>query len=171
MHGYSPTDKFMCSYDIASLFTCVPLAETLDIRADALYRSHLSPPVIPEDVFVELMKFATMSVKFSFDGIMYRQIDDVSMGSSLGPILANISVQEESVLLKSDKPDVYFRYVDDTFCLFDNEIKADQFLASLNNIHPALKFTQKKEVDSSLPFLDVLVSRSASGFIYYSCLP
>lgn len=83
------------------------------------------------------------------------------------PILANICVgfQEESVLLKSDKPNVYFRYVDETFCLFDNEIKADQCLMSLNNMHPALKFTQEKEAISSLPFLDVLVSRSTSAFI------
>lgn len=122
----------MCSYDITSLFTCIPLAEIIDICADALYRSQLSPPVISEDVLVELMKFVTMSVEFSFDGIMYRQIDGVLMGSPLGRILANIFVgfQEESVLLKSDKPDIYFRYVDDTFCLFDSKIKADQFLSS-----------------------------------------
>lgn len=86
------TDGFMCSFDICSLFTCVPLSEIIDICSDMLYRSNLTPPTIPENVFVELMKFATMSVDFSFDNIMYRQIDGVAMGSPLGPVLANIFV-------------------------------------------------------------------------------
>lgn len=115
------------------------------------------------------MKFGTMSIEFSFDGLIYRQIDGVSMISPLGPILANIFVglHEESVLSKSNKPDVYFRYVDDPFCHFDNKIEADHLLSSLNNTHPTLKFTQEKEIDSSLPFLDVLVSRSSLGLLTF----
>lgn len=136
----------MCSYDISSLFTCIPLAETSDVCANTLYHSQLSISVIFEDVFVKLMKFATMSVEFSLNGIMYRQVDGVSMGYPLGPILASIFVgfHEESVLSKPNKPDVYFCYVDDTFCLFDNEIEVDHFFLFLNNMHPTLKFTQEK---------------------------
>ena len=36
-------NKFMCSFDIFSLFTCVPILETISICADMLYRSHLTP--------------------------------------------------------------------------------------------------------------------------------
>lgn len=38
---------------------------------------------------------------------------------------------------------------------------------SLNNMHPALNFTQEKEVDSSLSFLDILANRSLSGFVSF----
>lgn len=81
------------------------------------------------------------------------------MGSSLGPVLANILVDfhEEGLLFSFNKPDVYFRYVDDTFCLFSKETEADLFYTSFNNIHPALKFTLDEETNSSLPFLDALV--------------
>ena len=65
----SPLNKFMCPFDIRGLFTCAPILETINIRADMLYRSYLTPPDIPEVVFVQLIKFATTSVEFSFDNM------------------------------------------------------------------------------------------------------
>ena len=38
------------------------------------------------------MKFATTSVEFSFDNIMYRQVDGISMVLVLGPSMAGIFV-------------------------------------------------------------------------------
>ena len=110
-------DKFMCSFDMCSLFTCVPILETFDICADMLYRSYLIPSDIPELVFVELMKFETISVEFSFDNFMYRQVDGISMGSTLGPTMAGIFVgfYEVDSFSKYKAPEVYFHYVDVTF--------------------------------------------------------
>ena len=36
-----PPSVFLCSYDVCSLFTNVPLAETIEICADALYKANL----------------------------------------------------------------------------------------------------------------------------------
>ena len=74
----------------------------------------------PEEVFIELMGTATKSVSFSFNEIMYRQIEGVCMGSPLGPILANIFVgfQERRLFDKFPKPFIYLHYVDDTFVSF-----------------------------------------------------
>ena len=87
-----PASTFMCSFDISSLFTNVPLAETIQICADSLCNFLPTPPTFPRNVFVELMELATCSVDFSFNNIMHRQIDGVAMGSPLGPCLANIFV-------------------------------------------------------------------------------
>ena len=38
------------------------------------------------------MNIATISVKFKFNKKMYKQIDNVAMGSPLGPALANTFV-------------------------------------------------------------------------------
>lgn len=65
----------------------------------------------------------------------------------------------------SHRPKVYFRYVDDTFCVFTHESEVDHFFSLLNGVHPALKFMVDKEVNGSLPFLDVLVHRTPSFFI------
>ena len=166
IRSFPSTDKFMVSFDVCSLFTCIPILETTDICTDLLYRSHLSPPDIPESTLIELMKFATTSVEFSFNDIMYRQIDGVSMGSPLGPTLANIFMGfwEKKIMSDPNRPVVYFRYVDDTFCLFNGEDEAEAFFLSLNNLHPALQFTLEKEKDKVLSFLDVSVCRLPLGF-------
>ena len=112
------------------------------------------------------MKSATSGVEFSFNDIMYKQTDGVAMGSPLGPALANIFVgfYEEKLFSQKSKPSTYFRYVDDTFAMFRNEEESDNFFKQLNCLHPSLKFTFEKEKNNCLPFLDVNVERTATGF-------
>ena len=97
---------FMYSFDISSLFTNVPLEETINICADALCCDDSdAQPLISKAVFIELMKSATSGVEFSFNDIMYKQTDGVAMGSPLGPALANIFVgfYEEKTLFSKIK--------------------------------------------------------------------
>ena len=76
---YSDPNVFMCSFDVCSLFTNVPLDETIKICSEALYDESDSRPIIPKDVLVELMKNATSSVEFSFNNTMHEQTDGVAM--------------------------------------------------------------------------------------------
>ena len=56
-----PKGTFLCSFDIRSLFTNVPLAETIQICADSLYVGELRTLDYPKEIFVELMNTATKS--------------------------------------------------------------------------------------------------------------
>ena len=105
----------------------------------------LAPP-IPQAVFMES---ATSSVEFSFNDTMYKQTDGVAMGSPLGTALTDIFVgyHESKLFSCVQKPTIYFRYVDDTFAIFKHEGDVDDFLVTLNRLHPALKFTFQKEHD------------------------
>ena len=157
-----PSSVFLCSFDVSSLFTNVPLSETIEICADALYNGDLKTPPFPREIFVELMQTATSSVEFSFNDTMHRQIDGVAMGSPLGPALANIFVgyYEAELFKKVNRPMVYYRYVDDTFAAFNNEENCNAFFSHLNSLHPSLHFTFEKECGGTLPFLDVLVEKN-----------
>jgi len=138
---FSPSSVFLCSFDISSLFTNVPLVETIQLCADALHNNNVLPqPSFPRDIFVELMQLATSSVEFSFNNNMYRQTDGVAMCSPLGSALANIFVgyQEEKLFNFANRPLAYFRYVDDTFAVFSNEDDCNTFLSHLNSLHPSL---------------------------------
>ena len=64
---------------------------------------------------------------------------------------------------KGNKPLVYKRYVDDTFCLFENEKDAKDFLDFLNKQHPNIKFTAEPENNGKLPFLDIDIEKSEEG--------
>ena len=158
---------FLCSFDISSLFTNIPLGETIQICADSLYESNLTPPIMDKNVFIELMNISTTSVEFGFNNKMYKQIDGVAMGSPLGPALANIfaGYQEKKLLIGNIQPLIYFRYVDDTFAMFQNEFNCNRFLKQLNSPHQSLTFTYEKEVNGKLPFLDVLVEKSNTKFL------
>ncbi|VDO51390.1 unnamed protein product [Schistosoma margrebowiei] len=89
-------DKFMVSFDVTSLFTNIPLLETIDIICQ---NYDLLPLPAPE--FKKLLLMCTTDVQFQFNNTIYRQIDSVAMGSPLGPILANIFMGSlENMVLK-----------------------------------------------------------------------
>ena len=113
------------------------------------------------------MGIATKSVSFSFNEIMYRPIDGVSVGSTLGPILANIFVgfQERHLFKKFSKPFIYLRYVDDTFVSFGSRNDVLLFFHKLNGLYSSLTFTMEEENNNKQPFLDVLVERCDSSFL------
>ena len=70
---------------------------------------------------------------FTFDGTYFDQIDGVAMGSPLGPVLANIFMgHHEKIWIQKytgNTPIFYRRYVDDIFCLFQNENDAMSFFS------------------------------------------
>ena len=87
------------------------------------------------------------------------------MGSPLGPVLANIFLGYCESLIPDERwPDVYCRFMDDTFSVFSDRDDAFECLQCLNGLHPALRFTMEEEQDNSLPFMDVLVLREGGGF-------
>ena len=160
--------QFLVSFDIVSLFTNISLDETISICADFLYRRPSTSVLpFPEDVFIELMEIATKSVSFSFNEIMYHQSESFSMGSPLGPVLANIFVGfHESLLFeKFPKPFIYLRYVDDTLVSFSSRNDALLFFHKLNDLHSSLLFSMEEENNNKLPFLHVLVERCKFSFI------
>ena len=157
----------MCSFDIKSLFTNVPLNEVIDLCMETLYEKDTTVYEIQRETMRELLVFATTNVEFSFNDVAYQQTDGVAMGSPLGPILANIFVgaMEKRLYEITKRPNIYVRYMDDIFAVFDSDHERDSFLIALNSLHSSLKFTVEHEIDRKLPFLDVLVCRTPSKFM------
>ena len=151
-----------------SLFTSIPLHETIDIAVNKIFES--DPNIkISKLQLKKLFIFATSQTHFLFNGEIFDQIDGVAMGSPLGPALANLFMGQrnekkwlDSFSGKSVK--YYRRYVDDIFCLFENEIDVEAFLLFLNKQHKNIKFTIEKEKEKKLPFLDVLTRHNGNKF-------
>ena len=110
---------------------------------------------------IQKMKNANKS-HFLFDDQYYDQIDGVAMGSPLGPVLANICMchfEERWVKKGQIRPSLWYRYVDDTFTMFESKDTANEFLRYLNSRHESVKFTIDFEQDNEVPFLDILIKR------------
>ena len=173
--------KFLASFDVVSLFTNIPLKETIDIIVEELFPDPTKPIECPlfgddslestthffMDDFRKLLELATLDNYFLFNDTIYNQVDGVAMGSPLGPTLANAFMcHMESKWLQECpldfKPDFYKRYVDDTFLIFNDESHVEHFLNYLNSKHDCIKFTSEKEENGILPFLDLKIVRKNS---------
>ena len=86
----SHPDHSMASLDVERLFTNIPLNEVIDICIDDLFCDTNTIHNLDRNDMRELLTLAAYELFFIFDKVMYRQIDGVTMGSPLGPILANV---------------------------------------------------------------------------------
>ena len=110
----------LVSYDVTSLFTNVPLQETIEIITEKAFvdnwfnKTHNLNVTKPD--LIELLEVASKNPLFQFDSKLYEQIDSVAMGSPLGPLMANtfLCSIEEKIEQDNKLPDFFRLYVDDT---------------------------------------------------------
>ena len=150
----------LVSFDVASLFTNIPLRETIDIITQKIYSDKTCAPPIRKEHFTELLSIATQGM-FLYKNKLYQLIDGVAMGSPLGPTLANFFLATVEMKLLTQNldcsPKLYLRYVDDIFAIFEEEKSSSKFLEVLNHQHKNLEFTMEKSI-GAFPFLDVQIN-------------
>ena len=155
----------MVSFDIESLFTNVPVEETINIISSLAYdetKSDLFVSNLNKGQLTELLRVCTKKSHFLFNRVVYDQVDGVAMGSPLGPIFANAFMDnfEKCHMQKLRELGVvhWYRYMDDTFVILNKKDDLNGVL-DLNNQHQCIKFTYECENNNSIAFLDVLVTR------------
>ena len=179
----------LVSFDVVSLFTKVPLKQTISIILDDLYKdkcycSHINNKktkcgkkkttnkrgetctvCLDRSDMKWLLETATSRTHFQFNGKIFSQVDGVAMGSPVGPLIANIfMVYLEKKLMKQleQRGLVYWkRYVDDTLAIIKKDADINKLLTILNSFHSSIQFTiePENEKDQSIPFLDILIRR------------
>ena len=161
---------YMVSFDVASLFTNIPLNETIDLCVDKLYHGKKKVKGLLKRHCKKLLTLSTKSSCFMFNNVYYRQLDGVAMGSPLGPTLANLFLCHYETIWLNEcpvqfKPTYYKRYVDDVMLLFKSKDHVKKFLKYLNSRHRNIQFEADEETNNSLAFLDVLITRDNGRFV------
>ena len=82
------------SFDIESLFTNVPIKRNSPFNFKRIYTDKLVSTNLKKRTLKKLILDTCTKTAFSFNNKLYQQKDGVSMGSSLGPVLANIIMTE-----------------------------------------------------------------------------
>ena len=160
---------FMASLDVDSLFTNALLDETIEICVNELFKSSQRVSRLNKQQVLEMLSLTTKENVILFDQKYYSQIDEVAMGSPLGPTLANIFLcYHETTWLKncpkSFKPVYYKRYVDDIFVLFEKPEQVSRFVKYMNKRHKNIKFSFETEKDNFFSFLDVKICKEKDTF-------
>ena len=159
-----PSSCYMVSYDVKSLFTNIPLDETIDICVNLAFSGVTNFLGMTKNFFKNLLSICVKENMFLFNGELYQQIDGVAMGSPLGPTFANMFLCYHECNWIRDcptnfKPLLYKRYVDDTLVIFREKCHATLFLDYLNSKHNKISFTMETEVNSKIPFLDFSIEK------------
>ena len=102
----------MASFDFESLFTNIPLQETIDFCVKLLFNDKSIIDGFTITDFHHLLTITMSESLVLFDGEYYKQIDGVAMGSPLGPTFDNIFLSyHEQIWLKNSpcefKPVIY----------------------------------------------------------------
>ena len=85
-------EEVFVSLDAVSLFTNVKLKETVNIILKRIDTDKEITITLTKRSFKKIIYTLVKKTAFSFNGKMYYQVDGVSMGESLGPVLANINL-------------------------------------------------------------------------------
>ena len=157
-------DECMVSFDVVSLYTNVPISDTLDIIRELLLNDdeYENKTHIPIDKLMSLIEIVLTKTWYLFDGKYFSQTDGVAMGGPTSSVVAEIYMQahENTALTTADHaPRVWKRFVDDVFLIIKRS-HLEQFHKHINALHPKIQFTVEYEKDDSIPFLDTLVCRN-----------
>ena len=117
----------------------------------------------------QLLCLATKESYFIFNGLLYKQINGVAMGSPLRTSLADafLSYHERNWLNNWPQgftPVFYRRYIDDIFILFKSTDNLKYFQDFLNSCHINKSFSMETKEENKLSFLFVEVIREQSKF-------
>ena len=135
-------DEEYVSYDVESLFTNIPVHETIEYILKEIYTNHKIKPMCSKLIFKRLLLKLTTESTFIFNGKYYKQTDGCTMGGPLSVIFSDIFMtkMEKEALLPPLKPTFYKRFVDDI--ITRRKLNApDKLLEFLNSYHPNIKLT------------------------------
>ncbi len=157
------------SYDVQSLFTRVPVNETLVIMRNRLDTLYFQNPQLLDSTttmtihgIMELLTYLLNDCIFIWSDRLYRQRSGLPMGSRLFPILASLfmeDLEQRSLAICPIQPRLYKRYVDDVIIIWDVALGTHTVLLDiLNQQHPDIHLMVEEERNGSLPYLDLLIT-------------
>ena len=153
------SNQVMVSFDVKSLFTNVALQEAIDLISDKIYENNSNSNQLPikKKIFKKLVNLATKGRFYRKTNYFSKLMVFLGIHHLVLLYLTSFWIKWEPAFYKSNSippQNVYFRYVDDIFAIFNNEADSKEFLDRLNSQHKNLQFTMEKSTNT-LPFLDM----------------
>ena len=93
----------------------------------------------------------------------YIQQNGVAMESPLGPVLADIfmsNLENKLNRFSKNKSQLWLRYVDNIFCIFDFKQNITNVLKKINKWHNNIRFTVEMEENNQISFLNVRIIKN-----------
>ena len=154
----------MVSFDVTSLYTNIPIIDTLNIIKDYVHSDDqfAMKTAIPQDKFLDLFNLVLTTTWYIFNSQFYQQTDGVAMGGPASSTTAEIYMQADestAISMALHPPKFWERFADDVYSTVKNTY-LENFFHHINNLHQNIKFTMEEESNGELAFLDTLLKRN-----------
>ena len=133
-------DEEDVSYDLESLFTNIPINETIDYVLDQIYNKKKLKPICSKLIFKHLLLKLATEVTFTVNNSFYKQTDGWAMGGPLVTFCDIFMTKMENDIVIPMKPIFYCRYVDGIYNRRTKNVENSLFKA-LNSYHKNMKLT------------------------------
>ena len=154
----------MVSFDVTSLYTNIPLIDTLNTIKDYVNNDDqfTRKTAVPHDKFLDLVHLVLRTTWYTFNSQFYQQTDGVAMGGPASSTTTEIYMQayeHTAITTALHPPKVWKRFVDDGYSILKRSHLENVF-HHINNLHQNMKFTMEEERNGELAILETLLKRS-----------
>jgi hypothetical protein len=154
--------KFI-SFDIENTYSNIPITELTKIIKVTCKQNRLNREIKNE--IIKICNILTKQNYFQYEDLQYIQEDGLAMGAPTSSIFSKIYLPYLENTKIFDIPLKhhtigYFRYVDDIVIVYKNGMTNIQdILDTFNKITPTMTFTMEEEVNNSINFQDITISK------------
>ena len=132
------SDEILVSFDVSSPFTNVPVEEAISVIRERLREDETlgDRTILSQERVAELLEICLKSTYFNFGRNFYEQKEGAAMGSPVSAVVANLYIEffeEKALEMALNRPRVWKRYVDDTFCIL-RKGSTEELLHHLNGV-------------------------------------
>ena len=111
-------DEIMVSFDVTSLYTNIPITDTLNIIKDYVNSDDqfIRKTAINQDKFLDLVHLVLTTTWYTFNSQFYPQIDGVAMGGPASSTTSEIYMQtyeRAAITTALHPPKIWEQFVDD----------------------------------------------------------
>ena len=161
-HPPLPSNTFLVTADVSSLYTNIPHEEGMDIILNSLNtHRHILPKNTPNNAIIRnFLHFILKDNYFDFLNKHYLQIQGTAMGTKMAPPYANIfmaHIEKQITQPFNTHILLWKRFIDDIFFIWQGTLQSlKQFFLHANAHHKTIKFTFEHS-NSSINFLDTII--------------
>ena len=158
-----PKEEYV-SYDVESLFTSIPVKETIDYIITEICDNKVIERMCKSKlIFCRLLEKLTQNHVFSVNNKLVKQVDGCPMDGAISVIMSSIHMNRlEKVCVMPLKPAFYKRYVDDTITKRKKNTDFDELFQNMNSHHPNIELTVET---NPTRFLDKTFSKNLDGSV------
>ena len=144
------------SYDIKSLFTNIPVKETIEYILHKIYVDKLIKPFCKKSIFNKLLVKITKEYVFSVNSRLIQRIDGCPIGGPVSVVFSDIFMCKiEKDVVVPAKPIFHKPYIDDIYIHRKKNVNNELF-QNLNCYHTDIKLTLE---ENPRKFLDTKIIR------------